>query len=745
MPNCAARALLLVLTAAIARAGDVTVEGLSQRVEIIRDRWGVPHIYAQSVHDLFFAQGYIVAKDRLWQIDLWRRIGTGKLAEVVGSSAIDRDRLARSVAFRGNWDAEWSSYGPGAREIVTAFTDGINAYIRSLGGVRPLEFRLAGYDPGLWEPKDCVSRVAGLLMTHNLTNEVKRAGQVQRFGIPAVEKFFSLDPPIPVEIPQGLDLADISHDIVRVYEQAVGPVAFTAQQGSNDWVVDGSMTTTGKPLLANDPHRPVQIPSLRKTVHLVAPGWNAIGAGEPALPGIALGHNERIAFGFTIVGIDQQDLYVEKVNPDNRDEYRYRNAWKKFGVERQTLTVKGISPQPIELRFTIHGPVIYEDAVRHRAYALRWVGSEPGTAGYLAGLAVAQAKNWNEFLGAMERYKVPSENIVYADVDGNIGWQAAGMAPVRKGWSGILPVPGDTGDYEWGGFRRAAELPRKYNPANHFIATANHNILPAGYTVPINYEWALPFRFHRIEEMLGTGKKFTIADFERMQQDVDSLPARRFQAVLKNWTPDPDSREAKATSLVREWDAKLSVDSAAGLIYEYWIAQLPRAVFGPDIGPDVNLETLLAALERQPDPKILRDSLRAALDEIQRQYGPDLQTWQWGKAHTILFHHPLAVGTFDRGPVARPGDANTVNATSGPNFHQTTGASYREILDLSNWDNSVMTNVPGESGDPESPHYSDLIDDWANGRYHPMPFSRRAVEAAAAEHIWLVPKAADKQ
>ena len=362
MPNRAARALLLVFAASSARAENIRIDGPSQPVEIIRDRWGVPHIYAQSVHDLFFAQGYITAKDRLWQIDLWRRIGTGKLAEVLGPSAIDRDRLARSVAFRGDWNAEWASYGPGTREIVTAFTDGINAYIKSLGGVRPLEFRLAGYDPGLWEPKDCLSRVAGLLMTRNLTNEVNRAGQVQRFGIPTVEKFFPLDPPIPIEIPRGLDLADISHNIVRVYEQAIGPVAFSTEQGSNNWVVDGTMTATGKPLLANDPHRPVQIPSLRKTVHLVAPGWNAIGAGEPALPGIALGHNERIGFGFTIVGIDQQDLYVEKVNPDNPGEYRYRGAWKKFDIERQTIPVKGGQPQSVELRYTVHGPVIYEDS-----------------------------------------------------------------------------------------------------------------------------------------------------------------------------------------------------------------------------------------------------------------------------------------------------------------------------------------------------------------------------------------------
>jgi penicillin amidase len=743
--NRAHRALLLLSAACFARAENITIQGPSQPVEILRDRWGVPHIYAQSVHDLFFAQGFIAAKDRLWQIDLWRRIGTGKLAEVVGPSAVDRDRLARSVAFRGDWNAEWSSYGPGTREIVAAFTDGINAYIKSLGGVRPLEFRLAGYDPGLWVPEDCVSRVAGLLMTHNLTSEVKRAQQVRNFGISTVEKFFSLDPPIPVEIPAGLDLADISHQIVSTYEQAIGPVALSTEQGSNNWVVDGTMTATGKPILANDPHRPVQIPSLRKTVHLVAPGWNAIGAGEPALPGIALGHNERIGFGFTIVGIDQQDLYVEKVNPENPGEYRYRDAWKKFEVERRQIPVKGGQSQTVELRFTVHGPVIYEDAVRHRAYALRWVGSEPGTAGYMAGLAIAQAGNWNEFASAMDRYKVPSENIVYADIDGNIGWQAAGMAPIRKNWSGILPVPGDSGEYEWAGFRRAADLPHLYNPASHFIATANHNILPPGYAVPLGYEWALPFRFHRIEEMLGAPRKFTVEDFERMQQDVASLPARRFQKIVSAWKPEPESREAKAADLVRQWDGNLTTGSPAALIYEFWMAQLPRAVLGPDIAPDADLETLLRALEQRPDPAALAQALHAALEEIERQCGPDMQSWQWGAIHRILFRHPLGVQSFQRGPVARPGDGNTVNATSGEHFQQTTGASYRQILDLSDWDRSVMTNVPGESGDPESPHYSDLLDDWANGRYHPMPFSRKAVEAASTERITLTPRSGTVQ
>ncbi len=508
--------ILLLFTFLLPALGaeNVEVAGLERPVEILRDRWGVPHIYAQTVDDLFFAQGYITAKDRLWQIDLWRRVNTGKLAEVLGPQAIGRDRLARAVRFHGDWSTEWRSYGPETKRIATAFTSGINAYINSLGH-RTKEFEIAGYDPGLWVTEDCLARVAGLLMTRNLVNEVRRAQDVGRFGLPTVQKFLPPDPPISVEVPKGLDLSDITEEIIRSYNETIGAVRF-ADQGSNNWVVDGTMTATGKPILANDPHRPMQLPSLRKTVHLVGPGWNAIGAGEPALPGIALGHNERIAWGFTIVGIDQVDLFVEKLNPANPDEYWYRGSWKKIEIEREPLQFKGAGTQSVELRFTMHGPLIHEDRGRNRAYALRWVGAEPGGAGYLAGLAASQAGNWKEFLSALERYIVPSENIVYADVDGNIGWQAAGLAPIRKNWPGLLPVPGDRGEYEWSGFRKLEELPRLYNPPAHFIATANHNILPSGYSVPLGYEWAPPFRFRRIEEMLAKGGKFSVSDFTRM-------------------------------------------------------------------------------------------------------------------------------------------------------------------------------------------------------------------------------------
>lgn len=720
----AALVAAFVATRPAPAAGSHPVAG---EIEVLRDQWGVPHIYAASTEDLFYAQGYVAAKDRLFQLDLWRRQNTGHLAEVLGESAIARDRIARLVRFRGNWDAEWKSYSPDTKLIATNFVAGINAYIKSLKK-RPVEFEVAGYDPALWEPEDVTARVAGLLMTHNLTYEVQRAEDIRAFGIETVNRVLPPDPFIRIDIPKGLDLSLITKDILQAYTAAVVTPRFTdvKDHGSNNWVVDGTMTKTGRPILANDPHRPVILPSLRKTWHLVAPGWNAFGAGEPALPGVALGHNEDIAWGFTIVNIDQQDLYVEKLNPANPDEYRFQGAWHKVEIEHQQLKVKGhASAIDLELRYTIHGPVIHEDRAKNVAYALKWVGADAGGAGYLPALGLMRAKNWEQFRTGASRYMVPSENLVYADTKGNIGWIAGGFAPVRRNWSGLLPVPGDTGEYEWNGYLPINDVPQVYNPARHYVATANHNILPEGYTKQLSYEFRPRFRFERIREVLESQSKFDIADFERLQQDVASIPARRFQAVLAKWTP-PADKGAVVDELLK-WDARVTTDSHAALIYELWMSRLPAAMFGPALGKRVELPMVLDTLEKSPDSKAMASSLEAALSAM--------KTGTWGELHQITFSHPVGRKEWSRGPVSRPGDANTVNATSGAAFRQDGGASYRQIIDLADWDRSVMSNVPGESGDPSSKHYDDLIAGWAKGEYHPMPFSRKAVEAVTDERF----------
>ena len=719
----------------------LSISGLKKPVEIIRDHWGVPHIYAQNPDDLFFAQGYITAQDRLFQLDLWRRIGTGKLAEVLGPKFLSRDRIARLVRYRGNWDEEWKSYSPDAKAIATAFTSGINAYIGSLHSKRPTEFQAAGFDPGLWAPEDVTARVAGLLMTGNLLAEVNRMLDVDKIGLAADDRLFPPEPHIPLVLPKGLEIADITPKIIKDYEAAIGAIHFPGEQGSNNWVVDGTMTRTGKPLLANDPHRGIELPSLRKTVHLVAPGWDVIGAGEPALPGIALGHNENIAWGFTIVGIDQQDLYVEKVNPTDASQYSYRGGWKQFEIERQAVKVKGEGTRQVELKYTIHGPVIYEDDGLHRAYALRWVGTTAGGAGYLSALNLSRAKNWKEFRAATANYRIPSENLVYADREGNIGWIAGGQAPIRKGWTGLFPVPGDTGTYEWSGFLPISENPSTYNPARHFVATANHDILPRGYKHELGYAWAPPARYNRIVEMLTTGKKFDVDDFARMQQDTVSLPARDFAAILKDWHPAEPSEAANVRSTILSWDSNMALDSKAALLYEVWIEHLhdairPKGIASERLAPEIVLHELKTNPQRDA---LLQQTLEISLREIRERLGPDQTEWKWGNLHKAYFRHPLGIAKLNLPPHARPGDAYTVNATGGKNYAQTHGASYRQILDPSDWDRSIMTNVPGESGNPGNPHYGDLIAGWADGNYHPMPYSRKAVEAAAEERLMLTP------
>ena len=757
-----------------------TLSGLRQPVEVLRDHWGVPHIYAQNSDDLFFAQGYVTAADRLFQLDLWRRIGTGKLSEVLGPNFIARDRIARLIRYRGDWDAEWKSYSPDTQEICTRFIEGINAYIKSLNGQRTEEFRLANYDPGLWAPEDVVSRLAGLQMTGNMLQEVNRAEQVTRLGLSTVEMLSPPDPPAPFVLPHGLDLADITSSILRDYTSAIGPLRFPGQQGSNNWVIDGTLSKTGKPILANDPHRAIQLPSLRKTVHLVAPGWNVIGAGEPSLPGVALGHNDEIAFGFTIVGIDQQDLYVEKTNPDNPTEYLSQGKWKKIRVEHETIQVGGGGeggsgtdhpvPEEFDLKFTNHGPVIYEDSTRHRAYALKWVGELPGTAGYLPALGLIRAHTWAQFQTAAASYKVPSENLVYADRKGNIGWIAAGLAPIREGWSGLFPVPGDSGEYEWKGYLNAAEHPTSYDPKQHFIATANNNILPQGYSHQLAYYWASPERFQRIADVLSHDGKFDIPEFEKLQQDTVSLIAQDFVHLLSEWHPSEGSAGERIKQEFAGWDGNITEESRLALIYEVWSSWLSSKLTPKTLPiPRTNPRAVLAGLRTAPQlNELLSKSLDEALLEITRRLGTDQSRWTWGTLHKVYFRHPLSLvggpesapGSapppfgldsaathhdhpgegLDIPPLSRPGDGNTVNATGGgPNYSEAYGASYRQIIDVGNWDRSVTTNAPGESGVPGSAHYRDLAEPWARGEYHPMPFSRKAVEAATEERIVLVP------
>jgi penicillin amidase len=745
------------------------VPGLHHGVRVQRDRWGVAHIYARDQHDLFFAQGFVAAQDRLFQMELWKRAGQGRLAEIIGPAAIQRDINARRLRYHGDMTQEYRSYAPDAEEILRAFTTGINAYIAAVRqpgqpGL-PIEFRLAGFEPEPWKPEDCLNRLAAYGMMANASSELLHAQLVALLGSQRASELFHFDPDARLDPAPGIDFSGLTPALLEniVSSDKRIPFPSTSLQESNNWTVSGTLTASGKPLLANDPHRVIAQPSLRYIVHLIAPGWNVIGAVEPALPGVAAGHNEHIAWGFTIFGLDQQDLYIETLDPRNPTLYRTEHGWSPLLAERETIHVRGAPDVEAVLHFTRHGPVVWEDG--KRALALRWAGSEPGTAGYLGSLSLDRAGNWQEFEQAMPRWKVPPENIVFADRAGNIGEHSTGLAPLRRNFNGLLPVPAN-GQYEWSGFVPNAQLPHSYNPAAGFIATANQKTIPDAYPYAVGFEWAPPTRFDRIHEVLGkakrTGHKLRVADMEDLQLDVVSLLARQLQALLRQAVAPASGPANKAAGLLLDWDCALRADSASAALYELWTLQLRKAVTrralpesAQEAMPTWSLYQVVLELSvpratlfgsTTARDALLRDTLQSAYDELIAKQGPDTQRWSWGALHKAYFRHALdgvpgAATPLDRGPVERPGDGDVVQATEydDSSLDQTSGASYREIFDLADWDNSVAINVPGQSGQPGSVHYDDLLPLWSSGQYFPLRYSRAAVDAVTSDVLMLQP------
>ena len=707
--------------------GDVRVAGLKAPVQVVRDTWGVPHISARSTDDLFFAQGYVMAQDRLWQMEMWRRAAEGRMAEIAGAGAVGRDRIARLLKYRGPFDAsEWGSYHPDAQRIFTAYVNGVNAFIAQHRDRLPIEFVVTGIVPEPWTIEQLVLRPPSF---GDAAGELQLARAVARVGVREANLARNPDPPDDLSIPNGLDVSAITDDVVASVRgggtQALpallpqfrraasdGPGETSVKEpGSNNWVVGKSRSATGHPVVANDPHREVTNPSLRYIVHLQAPGWNVVGAGEPPFVGVALGHNERVAWGLTIVGTDQEDVYVEEVNPANASEVRFKEAWEPIRVVRDAIKVKGAPDVPIELKFTRHGPIFFEDRARHFAYAVRRASAEPGTAPYLGGLRLAQARNCREFLDAAMYWKAPTENLICGDVDDNISWRPAALSPARQGWNGRLPVPGG-GAFEWQGFRK--DLPSELNPPRGFIATANHNINPPGYSPPLMFKNA-DTRFERITRLLqilnGPPRALTMEDHQRMQHDALSLRAVADLPLFRGWTStDADVERARAE--IAGWDGIYTKNSRAAALYESWRGPADSGARGRGAGGE-------AARSRQDVETRLQQIVKGgtALDR------------RWGQQHTRAFAHPL-LREFDLGPVERSGGAGTVEAD---------GASYREIFDVANWDRSQVINVPGQSGQPGSPFYDNLLKLWAENQYFPLAFSDRAIGAAARYRLTLRP------
>jgi penicillin amidase len=749
--------------------GPITLPGLKEPVEVLRDRWGVPHIYAKNADDLFFAQGFVVAQDRLFQIDLWRRTAVGETAEIAGKKALEGDRFARLLKYRGDMDAEWTSYSPDTRQIATAFTRGINAAIDHMGDRLPIEFQILGYRPAKWQPEDILGRMSGIIMTANWRNEVMRAELINAIGLDKARKVAPVDPPRDFAPAPGFDLKGIDRSILLGYDAATRTIPLSpggkGDDGSNNWAIDGKLSVSGKPMMASDPHRPIHLPSLRYLVHLNAPGWNVIGSGEPALPGIALGHNDHVCWGFTIVTTDQADLYVDETRPGDPTQYKVNGKWESMKVVKERIKVKGEpAPVEVELLYTHHGPVIHQDVKNHRAFAIRWVGSEPGGAAYLGGLALCRAKSGKDLVERLTAWKSPSENVVYADVEGNIGWVATALTPLRKGWDGLLPVPGGNRSHEWLGFRDYRELPQIHNPPSHYVATANQKILPPGYPHEVSYEWAPPYRYRRIIERFEGKKQFTLDDMKSIQHDNVSIPGRTLAEFAKKFNPiSPELQPF--VDVISGWDGDLTVKSAAGPLYAFWLNELLEGFYRPHVPPNLRdfvktrrgIEVMFDALEK-PDPfwfgsspaagrdLLLRSTFASAVPKVQAMLGIDPTLWSWGKLHTTTFRHPLAqlgpghAAAFNLGPVPKSGDALTPNAAShSSKFEQVAGASYRHIFDLADWDRGLATSVPGQSGQPGSPHYADLLPLWSAGEYFPLAFSRKKVEEVTQHRLLLKP------
>ena len=795
---------LLLLSTVDVRGQSAAVEklqvhGLVQPVEILRDRWGISHIYAQNEADLFFAQGYNVARDRLFQLELWRRQATGTVSEFLGRKALKRDIGTRLFLFRGDLKQELNWYHPHGETIINAFVNGINAYVDetiSNPNLLSPEFKMLGIKPGKWTPAVVISRFNGLLA--NVTQELNLAQAIRTLGADRVKDLEYFQPANPkLEIDPSIDQKLLTRSVLDLYNAFREPLRFVAEDlmpefrgsaktrtpvddspavsaidlsqrrediGSNNWVVSGKLTPSGFPMMMNDPHRIQSVPSLRYWVHLVAPGWNVIGAGEPALPGVSIGHNEFGAWGLTIFGGDSEDLYVYDLNPTNPSQYKYRGKWEEMRVIKETIAIEGEAPASVELRYTRHGPVVHMDQEHHKAYAVRAAWMEIGSAPYLASLRMDQARSWSEFREACSYSQIPSENMVWADRDGNIGYQAVGISPLRPGWSGLVPVAGD-GRYEWAGFLPIKQLPNVLNPEKGFWNTSNNYLIPAGwpYKDALHYTWADPFRASRVAEVLGSGQLFTVAEMVRLQNDDLSIPARNLVPLLQNLS-FTDQSTARARDRLLGWNYILDKDSVPGGIYEMWQRRIQTNMRELLVPKDAQAFIGNLSLKRivdwlyAPDGRfgsdpvvgrnnLLTKSFTEAVAELNRRFGADMEKWKLGAYHHALIKHPLDTAMkpefqakFNVGDRPRGGDSYTVTATAGGD-NQTSGGSFKIIIDTEDWDTALGLNNPGQSGDVNDPHYRDLYELWSVGKYFPVFYTRKRIESVTEKVVQLSPRA----
>jgi penicillin amidase len=745
--------------------GALRVSGLDGPVEIVRDQDGVPHIFAQSDHDALFGLGYVHAQDRLWQMEMNRRIGNGRLSELLGESTLSIDKFQRTMGYRRAAESAYTVLNEQSKLALEAYAKGVNAWIGE-GHTLPPEFLILGAQPEEWTVYD--SLVWAKMMAWDLGGdydmELLRLQLTAALGAERTAQILPAYPSDAVDILEQVQIdPSVATNLLAIdsqLQQAFGLGGI--DQGSNDWVIHGSRTETGKPMLADDPHLGASIPSIWYLAELQGDTIHVIGASLPGLPAIVIGHNETIAWGVTNVGPDVQDLYVERVNPQNPNQVELNGEWQEMTIHDEMIYISG-SSEPIHhaARSTRHGPLISDVQTTSMPVALRWTALDPADTTMDAFIGVNYATNWEQFVAAMALFVAPSQNFVYADVDGNIGYYAPGKIPIRKNpaHKGMLPVPGWIDDYEWGGWIPFEELPHTYNPASGYIATANNRVVDESYPYLISNDWAPPYRAERIveliEQMSSNGETISVQDMVAIQADQSSSQVREQLPFFLSITPETD-RQREAIAILQGWNGRAAMESSATAIYAAWRVAFERGLIEDDLRGDLYEEMADRAhptfvnniLNDQALQRVWCDNLLTtitetcddvavaaldnALDDLAGRMGEKMADWQWQKVHITQYPHrpfsdvPALRGLFHRS-IANGGDGYTVNVAPfrrSDLYLQFHVPSYRHIIDLSNLPDSLFMTTTGQSGNLLSSHYDDFITRHRDVQYLPMNFGR---------------------
>ncbi|PFY70592.1 penicillin acylase family protein [Bacillus wiedmannii] len=741
--------------------GTIKLEDLQHAVQVKRDSKGVPHIKAENVHDLYFSQGYVQAQDRLFQMDLSRRQASGMLSEVVGEAAVDRDKLFRTLGLRRAAEASVSQYDGEAKYALQSFAEGVNAFIREAKEEKklPVEFTILGYEPAKWSIVDTLT--IGKYMAFDLGGHWH--GQAFRYwalkNLPK-EQANELFPTYPKDAPRLLaELKNTNVNVAQSFAKTIIPPEFN---GSNNWVISGEKSASGKPILADDPHLSLATPSIWYQSQLEMKDLHVSGVIFAGVPGVILGHNDKIAWGVTNTGPDVQDLYIEKRNPNNENEFLYNDKWEKATVVDESIKVKGGKTIPYNVTVTRHGPVISEFADKGKektktVFALKWTALEP-SAELKAVLNMNKAKDWNEFETALQDFHTPTQNFVFASNDGTIAYKANGNIPVRKKGDGSLPVPGWTDEYEWEGYIPYDQLPKVINPKQGFISTANNKIVDDNYPYHISNTWAQPYRQMRIQEFLQEKEKYTVKDLEELQMDQKNLYGKEFTPILLKELNKASLNEVEKEGVkqLTKWNFYDSKDEAAPLIFHLLMKEISNTLFSKEIPKDVmelfeGKSQVVDELIRKEVAgengawftkyggftKVVHTSYENVMKKLQKEYGPNVAEWKWGDYHQLAFTHPisksssmLALLAFNREkPIPIGGSQVTVQAASyGDNGIVNHGASWRFVIDTKDMSNGYHIVGPGQSGHFRSDWYHDQIDDWVNGTYHTTTLNTEGIE-----------------